>query len=687
MTAPVTVEQLKEKLQKQTKQYEGKIAALNAINSALQKENDKLREEVAKGGAGDGDAEEELEELKEEFQARLGAADRTIETLREEKSRLQQALQQVNVGSSASEARLAEMQETIESLRQEGETLAKKNGEQEAQIRKLRSGSRELESERDRLQLKVKSLETQLMELQERSEREAQHAAVQIEEMERDMRDLRMDLKKQVSEAKKEAQDAILKLESEAAKGSEQLLATSQEREAALTASLHDLRATMESLSNNAADKEDALRGQITRLEERIRQLEAEKENMMNSASDASKPLLKQIESMASMAAAAREAAETAELKLQLRLQVAESAAAAAHDAERSALAKLAASEAAAAAALEAASSAVSSSAELKSRLDSELRQLAAVQAEKVLAEGRLAAFAAKAEAHQKETDAAVRELQEKVWEAEQMVRNVSVERDELMRQVEVLQSRGGSADGLLQQGLRSGGGMPLFPEVSERKVDSIGGLAVEDEGRRGSSSGQQGFRSTSPSRGLGSAPSGGSAGEVADDVSQTLAEGELESLLSSLSRAAADNRTKAKASTSAGMGLFGLLAGGLGAPRAVEGLNAGQLHRALEVLMQRLKSAEQDRDAAAEQLYAAIQKADQISADAKATVQLRQQLEHMSKRVDVALELLGERNERVEQLEGDIAEMKKIFHHQLELVVDQLATASKELEAAKIKR
>lgn len=29
------------------KQYESKLAALNAINSALQKENDKLREELA----------------------------------------------------------------------------------------------------------------------------------------------------------------------------------------------------------------------------------------------------------------------------------------------------------------------------------------------------------------------------------------------------------------------------------------------------------------------------------------------------------------------------------------------------------------------------------------------------------------------------------------------------------------
>jgi Skp family chaperone for outer membrane proteins len=68
----------------------------------------------------------------------------------------------------------------IPNTRQEGEALAKKNGEQEALLRKFRSGSRELESERDKLQLKVKALESQLMELQERSDREAQHAAAQV---------------------------------------------------------------------------------------------------------------------------------------------------------------------------------------------------------------------------------------------------------------------------------------------------------------------------------------------------------------------------------------------------------------------------------------------------------------------------------------------------------------------------
>jgi|LauGreSBDMM110SN_4_FD.fasta_scaffold204023_2 hypothetical protein len=42
-------------------------------------------------------------------------------------------------------------------------------------------------------------------------------------------------------------------------------------------------------------------------------------------------------------------------------------------------------------------------------------------------------------------------------------------------------------------------------------------------------------------------------------------------------------------------------------------------------------------------QLCLAIQRADQTAADAAAAVQIRQQLVEMSRRVDVALELLGE--------------------------------------------
>ena len=44
--------------------------------------------------------------------------------------------------------------------------------------------------------------------------------------------------------------------------------------------------------------------------------------------------------------------------------------------------------------------------------------------------------------------------------------------------------------------------------------------------------------------------------------------------------------------------------------------------------------------------------------------------------RYEMALELLGERNERIDQLEDDIRDMKHIFHMQLEGLVEQLAHA-----------
>lgn len=48
-----------------------------------------------------------------------------------------------------------------------------------------------------------------------------------------------------------------------------------------------------------------------------------------------------------------------------------------------------------------------------------------------------------------------------------------------------------------------------------------------------------------------------------------------------------------------------------------------------------------------------------------------------MEKRYEMALELLGERNEYVDKLEDDIREMKSIFHSQLSLMAEQLATAT----------
>ena len=49
---------------------------------------------------------------------------------------------------------------------------------------------------------------------------------------------------------------------------------------------------------------------------------------------------------------------------------------------------------------------------------------------------------------------------------------------------------------------------------------------------------------------------------------------------------------------------------------------------------------------------------------------------QELEKRYEMALELLGERNEHVDKLEDDIREMKDIFHSQLSLMADQLSLA-----------
>lgn len=49
----------------------------------------------------------------------------------------------------------------------------------------------------------------------------------------------------------------------------------------------------------------------------------------------------------------------------------------------------------------------------------------------------------------------------------------------------------------------------------------------------------------------------------------------------------------------------------------------------------------------------------------------------------EIALELLGERNERVEELVEDMEEMKRIFHQELDNAMGQLAEATEALAAA----
>jgi predicted nucleic acid-binding Zn-ribbon protein len=65
-------------------------------------------------------------------------------------------------------------------LQAEGQNLARKNGELEAAVRKLRSSVRLLETERDRAAARMTALEGSLSQEQERAVQAMQAAAAQV---------------------------------------------------------------------------------------------------------------------------------------------------------------------------------------------------------------------------------------------------------------------------------------------------------------------------------------------------------------------------------------------------------------------------------------------------------------------------------------------------------------------------
>ncbi|KAF6251879.1 hypothetical protein COO60DRAFT_578244 [Scenedesmus sp. NREL 46B-D3] len=106
------------------------------------------------------------------------------------------------------------------------------------------------------------------------------------------------------------------------------------------------------------------------------------------------------------------------------------------------------------------------------------------------------------------------------------------------------------------------------------------------------------------------------------------------------------------------------------------------QLQRSLQQLQQELAAAVQERDAAQEQLYQAVRRADAAAATLQDAERWKQGQLELERKLEVALEIIGERSIRIEELEADIADMKSIFHDQLEEAVGQVQAMKQQLAA-----
>ncbi|BDA46997.1 probable TATA element modulatory factor [Coccomyxa sp. Obi] len=608
-------------VQDKTKQLEGKLATLTVINGALQNENESLRQELAKARTPSSTTEAELHELQEEFTRRLAAADRTITSLREKNEALRSAATAASKGGSVNEARLQDREHYISSLQAEGEALARKNGELEATVRKLRASVRQLETERDRTAGRLAALEASLASEQERAIQATQAAAVQMEEMDAEIAAVRQQAASQIAAAKKEAAAAREAAAAEAARSGAAHVASAVERETALSANLADLRAEYEAASLAWFTREEGLRREISRLENRIHDLEDEKVELVASTSENTRPLSRQVESMAASLAAQQAAHAATERQLMQRLREAEEAARAAVESERNLKGRLATSEAALAAAKTGLESATAQASELRAQLDAEKRRSAGLATERDNAEERLAAARRREEAARQKADSDRQEAQERCWEAEGRVR--SLEADVLHWQE------------MYQQSLRK----VQSPSRAELPIS-----------RSASQTAPMSDASPSPGRGEGIV--------IAADESSPSEQHDLDGLIAAPAspRTAAQHLSRLRSGSGAGPG-------------------AAEAHRVI-FLEKRVAAAEAAADSAREELLRACERAESANAAVSRCRELERELKECQARYDMALELLGERNEHVDKLEDDIREMKEIFHGQLSLMADQLTQA-----------
>ncbi|KAL4518019.1 hypothetical protein Ndes2526A_g02383 [Nannochloris sp. 'desiccata'] len=603
--------------------YEGKLATLAAINSALQAENEKLRNTLEESQTPSTATEAEISELQEEFSRRLAVAERQATAAQDERDDMRAQLRSATRGGSVNEAKLKEKDDYIAALQKEGERLSKKNGELEAAARRVRAQLRDLEADRDRLtsqllkaESRASTAEQESVEIQEEWKAAQEEADLEIEQVLKEA-----DAK--VAAAKNEAGKMLQQSQKEQQKEASEALAAALEREAAMTQALNETRFAMEEAASIAADREYQLRNEAALLERRLRELEAANHALQiggsgdgdggaGVAAAAGSSLLRQLESITAASVVQQQAAFETENRLAAQVAELRSQVSAALSAEKEATSTINILQEEIIAVKQGHDSSKTALLQTQEDLMVHQQRCNDLKNELAQAQATLAEVGFSLERHTSANTAERQKLQESLWEAEEALRTEVSERKELEKQ-------------LLQKGV----------EVEAAAAATILSPISGDGGNRDSQA------------------AAAAAAVKIKEKEEELIEDEMDVVVRSM---------------------------GIGSTSTSSAINSDPRQQRVHMLQQQLRLAESARDASTEQLIIALEAAEKSRIAAQHAATLEKQLTLVTKKLDIALEVLGEKNERVEVLEEDIRDMKAIFHEQLAVAADQLADARAQL-------
>ncbi|KAM9361815.1 TATA element modulatory factor [Symphorus nematophorus] len=371
------IDELSSRLEKR----ESQLLTVSKDKARLEEECDNLKDEVVS-------LKEEsstVQSLKDEFTQRIADAERKAQLACKERDIAKKEIKglreelSTRLNSSDTMEIIREKEEQIRGLLEEGEKLSKQQLQHSNIIKKLRVKEKESDSKITKQQKKIKEQDDELRQLQqvldgkeevekqhrenikklnavvERQEKELSRLQTDNEELQEKNRSLQAALDnsyKELAELHKanasrasEAEEAALSRDTQAKEQLSLALEKAQEeariQQEALADQVADLRLALQRAEQQQARKEDYLREEISELQQRLQEAETRNQELSQSVTSATRPLLRQIENLQASLGGQTASWEKLEKNISDRLVDAQTQLAVAVEKERSATEEL----------------------------------------------------------------------------------------------------------------------------------------------------------------------------------------------------------------------------------------------------------------------------------------------------------------------------------------------------------
>ncbi|XP_017252637.1 golgin candidate 5 [Daucus carota subsp. sativus] len=560
--------------------------------------------------------EAEVESLREEYHQRVSALERKVYALTKERDTLRR---EQNKKSDAA-ALLKEKDEIITQVMAEGEELSKKQATQESLIRKLRAQIRELEEEKKGLNTKLQVEENKVESIKRDKAATEKLLQETIEKHQVELGSQKEYYTNALTAAKEAEALAEARANNEARTEVESRLREAEERETMLVQALEELRQTLSRKEQQEVFREEMLRKEIEDLQKRYQASERRCEELVTQVPDSTRPLLRQIEAMQETTSRRAEAWAAVERSLNSRLQEAEGRAAEAEERERSVNERLS---------------------QTLSRINVLEAQISCLRTEQTQLSKSLEKERQRAAEHRQEYLA----LKEEADTHEGHVNQLEEEIKELKKKHKQELHESLTQRELLQQ------------EIEQEKAARS---EVERMARLSSAASDH-----SPKKQRSTFENGNLTRRLSSASSVSSME---ESYFLQASLDSSDNLSERRT---------------LGEPMNpyyVKSMTTNAFEAALRQkegelasYMSRLASMESIRDSLAEELVKMTEQCEKLKGEASQLPGVRAELEALRRRHSAALELMGERDEELEELRADIVDLKEMYREQVNLLVNKI--------------